>query len=355
MKKVKVGLVGFGMAAKVMHAPFLATTPGYEVVSVLERHKEESKQLFPHATIVRNLEDLLNTDIDLVVITTPNETHFPYAHQSLNAGKHVVLEKPFTITSEDALELISTASKANKLLTVYQNRRYVADFLTIKEILKKKILGNIHRYEAYYDRYRPEPKENAWREEAIPGSGILYDLGSHLIDQACCLFGLPEAITADIRTQRAHAKVDDCFDISLHYSYTKATLKASMLVLETGPKFMIHGTLGSFIKYGEDPQEARLKNNELPNTPDWGKENESEFGLLHSLNEGVEIRKKHPSLAGNFGLFYQHLYRSIIFGEELKEKPEQGYNTIRLIELAFESNHKKATIPCDGLLSVDYR
>jgi predicted dehydrogenase len=351
---IKVGLVGFGMAARVMHAPFLATLPQYKVVTVLERNREESRQLFPDAQIVRSLEELLASDIDLVVITTPNDTHLPYTLQALAAGKHVVLEKPFTITSSDAQQLINATSQSGKVLSVFQNRRYVADFLTIKKIIQEELLGTIHEFEAHYDRYRPQAKPNAWREENLPGSGILYDLGPHLVDQALCLFGLPQQITADIRKQRTHSVVDDYFDLCLDYGYTKVVLKAGMLVREPGPRYVIHGTEGSFIKSGEDPQEAILKTGQLPTAPDWGSEPEELYGHLHTTVNGEEINQKYPSLQGGFGGYYSNLYETIVNGKPLSEKPEHGYNTIKIIELAFESHQAKATIPCTGLKEAAY-
>lgn len=351
---IKVGLVGYGMSAKVFHAPFLKILPQYEVVSVLERHKEDSKQLFPKVQLVRSLEELLQTNIDLVVITTPNETHYPYTVQCLQAGKHVVIEKPFTITSIEARELAALAKKAGRVLSVYQNRRYVSDYLTIKNILQKNLLGKVHEFEAHYDRYRAEAKHNAWREVAKPGSGILYDLGAHIIDQSFCLFGLPAAITADIRMQRPHARVDDYFDLRLDYGFLKVILRAGMLVREPGPRYMIHGTKGSFIKYGEDTQEAKLKAGELPVSSDWGSEPEEMYGLLHTEIDGKIIKERVPSFKGNYGAYYEDLYATIVNNAPLKVTPEQGYNTIRLIELAFESAAKKCTVECTDLMDVQY-
>ncbi len=352
---VKTGLVGFGMAARCMHSPFLITNPGYEVVAVLERHKAESRQLFPAATVVSSMEELLLIDdIELIIITTPNDTHLPYALQALGAGKHVVLEKPFTISSADALMLIEASRQTGKILSVFQNRRYVADFLTIKEILQKKLLGDVHEFEGHYDRYRPEAKPNAWREEPKPGSGILYDLGSHLIDQALVLFGLPKTITADIRMQRPHARTDDYFDLRLDYGFTKVILKSGMLVREQGPRYQVHGTKGSFLKYGEDPQEAFLRAGELPLASDWGVEKEEFFGLLHTEIDGKIIREKYPSQTGNYGYYYKNLYNTIKNNAALRERPEHGFNTIRLVELAFESHHQKATVSCNGLMEINY-
>ncbi|RFM25839.1 Gfo/Idh/MocA family oxidoreductase [Deminuibacter soli] len=349
---IKVGLIGYGVAAKVMHAPFLATLPQFKVTTVLERSREESKQLFPDAKIVRDIDAMLQEDIDMVVITTPNDTHVPYTAAALGAGKHVVVEKPFTITSDDALGLIATARNSGKVLSVYQNRRYVSDYLTIREITDQQLLGEIHTYEAHYDRYRPEAKPNAWREENIPGSGVFFDLSPHIVDQALCLFGLPKALYADIRCQRPHARVDDFFELHLDYGFNKVILKGGMLVREPGPRYMIHGREGSFIKYGEDPQEALLKQGAMPVGDNWGQEPEEHFGLLHTAVNGEVIKKKYPSKKGHYGNYYVDLYNTIVNGAPLQVKPEQSYNNIRIIELAFESNRLKQPVPCTGLFDM---
>lgn len=353
---IRVGLAGFGISATVFHAPFFITMPEYELVAVLERTKNESQKKYPFVRVVSSIEELVaDPSIDLIVITTPNETHFPYTQAALQAGKHVVVEKPFTNTSAEARELVELAAASGKTLSVYQNRRYVSDFFTIRDLLDKKLLGEVHEFEGHYDRYRAEARPHAWREAVKPGSGILYDLGAHLIDQALYLFGLPQSITADIRQQRPHAKVDDYFDLRLNYGFTKVILHAGMLVREPGPRYMIHGTAGSFIKYGEDPQEAKLRAGALPTGEDWGQEPATIHGLLHTEINGKLVRQTLPSQAGNFGLYYKNLYNTIVHQAPLKEKPEHGYNTVRMIELAFESHHRQCTIPCSGLLAVDYR
>ncbi|MBA4166935.1 MAG: Gfo/Idh/MocA family oxidoreductase, partial [Chitinophagaceae bacterium] len=229
-KKIKVGVAGYGMSAKLFHIPFVTTVEGYEFTTILERSKSESKKKFPQVKIVRTIDELVSSpDTDLIVVTTPNDTHFEYASKALKAGKHVVLEKPFTNTIEEAKELIAVARSSGKILSVYHNRRYVSDFLTIRDILSKKLLGDVHEYSCNFDRYRSEAKPQAWREEPKPGSGILYDLGSHLIDQALVLFGLPKTITAAIRAQRPHSMVDDYFNIWLDFGFTRAILHSSML------------------------------------------------------------------------------------------------------------------------------
>ncbi|MHA4807759.1 oxidoreductase [Flavitalea flava] len=350
-KIIKVGLAGYGMAAKVMHLPFLTTSPDYEVVSVLERHQESSKEKIPSARIVRTIEALVeDPELDLIVITTPNETHFPYAQKALKAGKHVVVEKPFTITTGEAMELIELSRSTGKILSVYQNRRFVNHFLTIQKILAEGLLGNVVDFEAHYDRYRPGPKPNAWREEDRPGSGIFYDLGAHLLDQVVCLFGFPKTITADLRRQRSHAKATDYFDLWLDFGLLKVTLKGGMLVREPGPRYIIHGTQGSYIKYDDDPQEALLKEGILPTSPGWGEEQPERWGLLHAEINGQEIREPYPSLPGNYGIYYRQLGETLLQGAPLKVRPEQSYNVIRLIELAIESNIQKRTFECTGLL-----
>jgi predicted dehydrogenase len=353
---IKAGLVGFGISAKVFHAPFITTNNNYKLVSVVERHKQESKELYPFVQVVKTLDELLqNEEIDLVVITTPNETHFPYAKAALEAGKHVVLEKPVTNTSKEALQLLEIANSNSKVLSVYQNRRYVSDFFTIKEILDKQLLGEVHTFEGHYDRYRAEARPQAWREHALPGSGILFDLGPHLIDQVLYLFGMPLTIAADLRRQRPHAKVDDYFDLRLDYGFLKVILQAGMLVREPGPRYLIHGTKGSFVKSGEDPQEALLRAGIVPVGDDWGKEPEDIYGILHTELNGKLVRERYPSHKGDYAAYYKNLYETIANDKPVRERIEHGYNTIRLIELAFESSRQQCAIPCTGLLTVDYR
>lgn len=351
MRKLKVGIAGFGKSAKVFHLPFITAMEEFELTAILERSSEESKKKYPSIRVAKSIEELVADDqVELVVITTPNETHVEYASKALKAGKHVVLEKPFTNTTEEAAELIRIAKESGKLLSVYQNRRYVSDFLTIKDLLAQNLLGDIHEFNATYDRFRPQAIPGAWRESHIPGSGILYDLGPHLLDQVLILFGHPKFITADIRIQRPHSKVDDFFNIWLDYGFLKVILHSGMLVREQGPRYMIQGTKGSFIKYGEDPQEAKLRAGELPVGEDWGKEPEEYYGLLHTEINGEIVKKKVPSRKGNYGSYYKNIYHSIVNNAPVLERPEHGYNTIRLIRLAFESSYQKKTLACSGLM-----
>ena len=350
MRRVKTGIAGYGKSAKVFHVPFLSTMDEFEITAVLERHAEESKKLLPKVKVVRSIDELVSDPaIELIVITTPNNTHFEYASKALRAGKHVVLEKPFTNTTEEAEELIKISKETGKILSVYQNRRYVSDFITMRGLLQQKLLGDVHEFNATYDRFRPDPIPGAWRETDMQGSGILFDLGPHLIDQVLTLFGNPESITADVRKQRSFAKADDYFNIWLNYGFLKVILHSGMLVREQGPRYMIQGTKGSFIKYGEDPQEEKLKAGELPIGDDWGKEPESSYGVLNTEINGEVVRKIIPSKKGNYGEYYKNVYNTIVNNAPLLEKPEHGYNTIRIIELALESSKQKKTLACVGL------
>jgi scyllo-inositol 2-dehydrogenase (NADP+) len=354
-KTINVGIVGFGMSAQVFHAPFVSTVPRFRFHAVVERSTSLAATTYPGVITYRSFDEMLQDDtIELVVITTPNETHFPFSMQALAAGKHVVLEKPFTNTTAEAQQLLDAVQQYNKVLSVYHNRRYVSDFRTIVDILQQKQLGEVHEYECHFDRYRPEAKPNAWREKATPGSGILYDLGSHLIDQALCLFGIPNTITADIKMQRPHAIIDDYFDIRLDYGYTKAILKASMLVREMGPRYMLQGTKGSYIKSGDDPQEALLKEGVAPTGKNWGTEPAGIEGILHTEMDGEVVRKILASKQGNFGDYYRNLYATLVEGKPLLEKPEHGFNTIRIIELALQSSKEKRTIDITGMKQAAY-
>ncbi len=350
---IRSALVSFGISSRTFHAPFLTTLPGFSLDAVLERNGTTAESKYPSIVTHRTIESLLSDDrIELVVITTPNDTHFPYAKAALEAGKHVVVEKPFTIRSSEALELCELSRSKGLVCSVYQNRRYVSDFRTMQDILEKGLLGELHTYSAHYDRYRPDPRTyGLWREHEVPGAGVFYDLGPHLIDQALVLFGKPGAILADIRAQKSYVNVDDCFDLWLDYGFLRVSLHASMLVREMGPRYQLHGTLGSYLKSGEDPQEDLLKAGSLPIGEDWGREDPSIFGLIHTPIDGRIIREPYHSLPGDYGDFYRNLFRAIREGAPLTETPEHGHDVIKMIELAYQSSNSRSWIPVEGLLS----
>lgn len=335
-----VALVGFGFAGSVFHAPVIRAVEGLRLAAIVRRNGEPVER-YPEAHVIRTMAELLHLPVDLVVICTPNQTHFPLAKQCLEAGRHVVIDKPFTTTVEEAAELVRLANAQRRVLSVYHNRRYVGDFETVRSLIEQGALGRVVSYEAHFDRFRPELKQNAWREEAGPGSGVWFDLGPHLLDQALVLFGTPEAITADIRMERAGAKVDDSFDVRLSYPHMRAFLRASVLTAAPGPTFAVHGTAGSFVKYGLDPQEAALKAGRTPDEPDWDAEPESSYGLLTN----TDVVKSIPTMRSSFVRYYENI-RDVILGRaQLEVTPEQALHVMQGLELAVESSRSRCTVP----------
>ncbi len=342
---IHVGLVGYGMSGSVFHAPLIEYLPELTLKTVVSSDPEKVRRTYPTVLVVPTLDLLLaDTDISLVVIATPNETHYPLAKQALEAGKHVVVDKPFVLSSQQADELIALAQAHRVLLSVYQNRRWDNDFLTIRHLMETGVLGSISTYEAHYDRYRPVVR-NRWREQAIPGSGILYDLGAHLIDQALVLFGMPTTVWADIRAQRTDAKTDDYFHLVLGYPEHDAILHSGSLVRESGPHFQVHGSKGSYLKYGLDPQEDALKAGQLPNDPEWGHENEAMYGELTMSVGNLAVKGKVPTLPGHYEAFYEGVAQAIIHGTQVPVSPEDARNTIWVIETARRSHEEQRTLP----------
>ncbi len=346
---IRTGIIGFGMAGKVFHAPFISTLPGFLLSKISTSREDaaaEARALYPDTEVVRDAGSILqDAAIDLVIICTPNAEHLPLAKAALHAGKHVIVEKPFTVTSAEADTLAVLARQQQRILTVHHNRRWAADYKTVKKVIDSRLLGNLATYEARYDRFRPALRPNAWREENVPGAGILYDLGAHLIDQAVQLFGLPEEITADVRIQRPGGKVDDCFDLAMHYPTLRVALHAGMLVKKPGPFFTLHGDCGSFIKSGMDVQEEALKAGRTPaNTPDWGLEPENLRGQLFTEYKGLEIAGTIRSERGSFQDFFVNVQEAIRGESALIVTAEQARDTIRIIELALQSSREKQTV-----------
>lgn len=345
MMNINVGLIGYGLSGRIFHGAILKYVEGFTVSKISTRSNEKSKIAqndFPEAEIVKNYEDITrDPNIDLVVISTPNIHHFPIAENALNNNKHVIIEKPFTVTSIEAKLLIKLAIKKDCLLSVYHNRRFDSDLLTVKKIINSELLGEIVEFESHFDRFRNEIKENSWREEKIPGSGVLFDLGSHLIDQALHLFGIPKEIYCDISNQRG-GSVDDNFDLIMYYESLKVTLKASTLVKEPLPRFIISGKKGSFQKYGLDVQENDLRSGKRPNYPEWGEEPEEIWGILNT----IDSRKIYKSTPGNYRLFYENIFDVLSENKELLITPTEAMNVIWIIEKAILSNIEKRRISC---------
>ncbi len=339
MKPINIVLLSFGMSGRVFHAPFIDMHPGLTLYGVLERTKQESLQFYPTIKIFRSLTDVLvDPNVDLVVVNTPNNTHYEFTKKVLEAGKHAVVEKAFTTTVAEAVELAALSSQKGLLLSVYQNRRYDSDFNTVKQVIESGVLGKIHEAEFHYDRYRYELSPKLHKEIPGPGAGILNDLGPHLIDQALSLFGMPSQIFADIRTIRPDSKVDDCFTIIFYYPDKRVTLKSSILVREPLPASIVHGIKGTFIKNRADVQEAALIANIKPTISNWGVEPASEQGLLHTEIDGKIVRNKVPSAVGNYYAYYEGIYDALIQKTNPPVTAHDGINVMKIIEAAQSSN-----------------
>lgn len=346
MKTVNVGLVGFGLAGRVFHEPILASVPGFKICKIYEGSDENIKIIkskYNEDVITHDINQIVkNENIELVVLAVPNSVHYNLAKKALENCKNVVIEKPFTVTSKEADVLINLAKDKNKILTIHHNRRWDSDFLTIQKIAKENLLGNLVEYEAHFDRFRNFIKENTWKEDILPGSGILYDLGSHLIDQAQCLFGNPDEVFADLGIQRNGGRIIDNFELILNYQNIKVTLKAGMIVRELGPHFKLLGTKGSFTKYGMDVQEAFLKAGKTPkDVIDWGKEPEELWGSIDTELNGIHVIGKVESELGDYREFYRNVYKALNREEEINVTAQQARDTIKIIELAQISNIEK--------------
>jgi predicted dehydrogenase len=347
---IGVGLIGFGLAGRAFHAPVIRAVPGLHLEAILQRTGNEAAEKYPDVRIVRSLDALLAIEeVRLVVIATPNDTHYPLAQQSLAAGRDVVVDKPFTATLEEAKSLVGFAQEAGRLIAVYQNRRYDGDFRAIHQLVAEGALGRIVRFETAYDRYRPQLKPGAWRETRRPGSGILFDIAPHLLDHALVLFGLPEAITADVRTERENALSDDSFDITLHYpNAMRAVLRSSILAAAQRPRFVLFGTHGSFVKQTVDPQEDNLRHGRIPTDKPWGAEPEENWGVLTVPAGDAFARRRISSASCDFRDYYANVRDAILGRASLAVTPEGSLNIMRLLEMARESSEKRCTIPWDS-------
>ncbi len=343
---IDVGLIGFGLAGRSFHAPVIRAVPGLRLAAILQRTGNEAAEKYPDVRIVRTLDELLAIkEIRLVVIASPNDTHFPLAHQCLAAGRDVLVDKPFTTTLKEAITLVEFAKKQGRLLTVYQNRRYDGDFQAIAQLVASGTLGRIVRFESNYDRFRPQLRPGAWRERSGPGTGIFFDIAPHLIDHALLLFGLPAALTADIRMERDGAAADDAFDLAFHYPRgLRADLRSSILAAETRPRFLLHGTQGAFVKQSFDPQESNLRRGYVPTDKAWGAEPEENWGVLTLSENGALTERRVPSVNCDYRDFYANLRDALLGKAKLAVTTDWALDVMRLLELARQSSNERRTI-----------
>jgi len=344
---VRVGLIGFGLAGQAFHASVIHGVEGMELACILERHGSRAKEKFPDVRVARTLDELLaDKEIRLCVIATPNDSHAPLALACLEAGRDVVVDKPFAPTMAECEEVVRVAKERRRLLTVYQNRRWDGAFRTIRTIVQSGEVGEVAEYEARFDRFRLDPKPGAWRERADqPGAGVLFDLGPHLVDQALVLFGEPHAITASAFCQRETSKVDDSFDVCLEYPRLRAMLRARIIAYSPGPQTLIHGTKGSFVKCGMDPQEERLRNGKVPQGKDWGAdwgvEKEEIWGTLTPVGGPA---RKIKTERGDYRGFYENVRDAMEKGAPLAVTPEQALRTMRALLLSHKSSSERRTV-----------
>jgi scyllo-inositol 2-dehydrogenase (NADP+) len=344
---IDVGLIGFGLAGRSFHAPVIRAVPGLRLAAILQRKGSEAAEAYPDVRVVRDMDELLSVPgLRLVVIASPNDTHHPYARQALAAGKDVIVDKPFTTTFAEAADLVEFAKQRGRFITVYQNRRYDGDFQAIRELVSGGALGRIVRFETHYDRFRPVLRPNAWREQSGPGTGILFDIGPHLIDHTLVLFGCPQAITADVRCERDGARTDDAFDIFLHYpNKLRVFLGSSILAAATRPRFVILGTQGSFVKHTFDPQENNLRRGHMPKDKPWGAEPEEDWGLLTLADAtGATTQRRVPSHTGDYRDYYSNV-RDVLLGKATPAvATDQALAVMRLLEVARESSSSRRTL-----------
>ena len=335
VKNLNVGIVGYGFATATFHAPLIRATGGMTLACIASSNAARVKQALPEVAVADSPGALFaNPDIDLVVIATPNDTHYPLAAAALEAGKHVVIDKPFTLDVAQANRLIELAHQRQRLLSVFHNRRWDGDFLTVRQLIDKGALGQLRHVESHFDRYRPQV-QNRWRESATAGGGLWYDLGIHLADQALQLFGPPAGVWLDLQRQRTGAVADDWFHAVLQYENLRVILHASALTAAPGPRFVLHGTAGSFVKYGLDTQEAALKRGDVPGMPGWG--DDPAHGML-TLGPGDPAQTmEHRGAAGDYTVFYAAMRDAIMRGTAVPVTPESARDAMRVIELGLAS------------------
>jgi scyllo-inositol 2-dehydrogenase (NADP+) len=325
---IRVGLVGYGLAGAAFHAPLIRACERMNLVAVLTSRDVPDR--------VGSLDELIERS-DLVVVASPNLTHFPIAKKSLESGRHVAVDKPFTVTIEETDELIDLANERERVLSVFHNRRWDADFLTVRQVLPS--LGDVLLFEMHWDRFRPAIKEG-WREQPEPGSGLWNDLGPHMVDQALQLFGKPDAIEADIFAQREQALVDDYFDVTLNYGRARVCLRSSSLIAAPRPRFSIHGTEGSFVKHGLDPQEAQLKAGLDPHDPAFG-EDTTDGQLTYPDGRTEAVRTQRGDYLGYYGA----IAAAILDGAPVPVAPEEARDALELISLARRASEQRLPVP----------
>ncbi|APP76517.1 oxidoreductase [Xanthomonas vesicatoria ATCC 35937] len=338
-KPFNLAVVGYGYVGHTFHAPLIASTPGLHLHSVVSSKLQQAQSDFPEVTVVADLDSALaDPALDAVVLATPNQTHAPFALQALAAGKHVLVDKPFALDAAQARAMVAAAAAAGRVISVFQNRRWDADFLTVRRLIDEGQLGEVVEFHSHFDRYRPQVRDR-WRESDVPGAGLWYDLGPHLLDQALQLFGMPQAIGADLQRQRSQARSDDYFHVTLHYPRLRAILHAGSLVADNSLRFAVHGTRGSYLKHGLDTQEDQLRAGRRPGTVGWGVDPLP--ATLTRMDEEGRVHIHQPdNQAGDYRQCYA-AFRDALAGTG--PAPVDGADAVQLMHLLELAQHSATT------------
>jgi scyllo-inositol 2-dehydrogenase (NADP+) len=344
---IRVGLIGFGLAGRVFHAPLIASVAGLELAAVLERHSDNAAPRYPGIVTYRTLEEMLaDGSLGLFVIATPNGTHFAVAKQILEAGKSVVVDKPTAVTSGEIAQLMELAGSKSALLIPFHNRRWDSDFQTLYKLVREDSVGRIVHLESTFDRWRPVPRAGAWKEDPANG-GLLLDIGTHLADQAMCLFGSPEAVSADVTRERDGDASNDSFTVRLHYADCSVTLAANVLSSLARPRFHLRGTKGNYWKWGLDPQEVALSKITRIDDPAWGQVAPGDWGTLTVDVDSCAVTRPVSPTTGDYRLFYAGV-RDALLGRSHAPVPAlAAWRVARLLEFASESSKMRREISCD--------
>jgi predicted dehydrogenase len=345
-KTIRVGLIGYGFAGKSFHAPLIAAVPGLDLIVIATSRSEAVEADYPGVAVCPPDEVVTHPEVDLVVIATPNESHFPLAAAAMRAGKDVVVDKPFTVTLEEARGLVAIAKETGRLLSVFQNRRFYSEVLATAEMLKSGMLGEVSHYESHMDRFRPTVRQR-WREQPGPGSGLWFDLGPHLIDQALHLFGMPETVNASFATLRPGGETDDWAHVQLNYPKLRVILHASLLVswgvsaVSGAPRSALHGTRGSWAKFGGDPQEAQSMAGIKPDAPEFGVDADPGIFYDGATGEKTEI----PAPRGDQRLYYAGVRDAILNGTPAPIDGEHGVAVMAVLLASFASGAEGRVMP----------
>jgi len=345
---IRVGVVGFGMATRVFHAPLISSVDGLELAAVVERHSNEAAARFPGIKTYRSLEFMLaDSSLDLIVVATPSGTHFGVACEVIAAGKNLVVDKPMAMHSSEIAELMALAAERHVMLTPFHNRRWDGDFLTVRQLVSDNAVGRLVAFESRMDRWSPGDTRKPWKNDMEQGGGVLHDLGTHVAYLALVLFGNPEAVSAEIDRERDGEGANDSFEIRLRYPGLRVTLGANMLSSLPGPRFLLRGTAGSFLKFGLDPQEAALNKITRIESPDWGKEPPSAWGALVVAANGGMVSRTIETVPGDYRRFYAGVRDAVLGRGELPVLAVEAWRAARILEWAQESFAAGREALCD--------